>query len=404
MHILYFHQHFTTPSGSGATRSYEFAKALIAHGHKVTIVCGLSAKANLPLTPPNLKGVRMGVVEGINIIALPLHYSNHDSVFRRTIIFLKYAFSSVSLALRLDYDIAFATSTPLTAAIPGIAARLLRRKKFIFEVRDLWPELPRAMGMKNPILLLLMWILEGVAYKSSQACIGLAPGIVDGIARRSPTGHPIKLIPNGCDTVLFAPEKKAKISIEGIFSGDFVAGFTGAHGKANGLGVLIDVAVELQKIGRSDIKILLIGDGAEKPILIKRASHLGLNNIIFHPPIPKYQLATITASLDCGLMLLANIPAFYQGTSPNKFFDYISSGIPVVINYPGWICDIIDKNEIGLSVPPSSPVLLAQALVKLSIDLPTRVKMGAASRLLAENVYSREISSDSFVKWIEAHA
>ena len=209
MKVLYFHQHFATPDGSSGTRSYEFAKALIAKGHKVTMVCGQSDRGGFDLPYDGRKGWHRGVIDGIDVIALPLPYSNSDGVAKRLLTFARFAWKSVGIALREECDLVFATSTPLTAAIPGIVARWLRRKPFVFEVRDLWPELPRAMGMKNPILLGGMWILEGLAYRSSTACVGLAPGIVEGIARRSRDNHPVALIPNGCDLELFHPGLRA---------------------------------------------------------------------------------------------------------------------------------------------------------------------------------------------------
>jgi glycosyltransferase involved in cell wall biosynthesis len=212
------------------------------------------------------------------------------------------------------------------------------------------------------------------------------------------------MIPNGCDTKLFTPAAKSPLKIPGISSKDFVAGFTGAHGKANGLSILIDVAYRLQQMGRDDIKLLLIGDGAEKPALVKRSQEMGLKNIIFHPPIRKSELASITASLGCGLMLLANIPAFYRGTSPNKFFDYISSGIPVVTNYPGWISEIIVKEEAGVTTPPDNPSRLAEAIVRLCDNPDLCAKMGAAGRILAENVFARDKNASAFADWLEMHA
>ena len=247
MKILYFHQHFTTPRGSSGTRSYEFAQALIKRGHEVTIICGQMDRDSLNLPFDRKNNWARGMIDGIDVIALPLRYSNHDGITRRLITFFKYAFKSIKIALDFESDIIFATSTPLTAALPGIFASWLKQKKFIFEVRDLWPELPRAMGMKNPILLGGMWVIEGCAYRSSIACVGLSPGILDGIQKRSPAYHPVALIPNGCDLDIFRPQPKVGIKLPGINAGDFVAGFTGAHGKANGLDVIIAAARELKK-------------------------------------------------------------------------------------------------------------------------------------------------------------
>jgi len=401
MRILYFHQHFTTPAGSSGTRSYEFARALIARGHKVTMVCGQSDRSPLDIPWDAKAGWSRGDIDGIDVIALPLSYSNSHGVARRLWTFLRFGWKSVMIALRHDYDLVFATSTPLTAAMPGIAASWFRRKRFIFEVRDLWPELPKALGMRNPLLLGGMWALEGLAYRSSTACIGLAPGIVEGIARRSPKNHPIALIPNGCDLDLFHPSLRGEIRVPGVNPGDFVAGFTGAHGRANGLDAVLDAAAVLKQRGDQRIKILLVGEGSEKPRLMARARDEGLDNVIFHRAMPKVELARLTASLGCGLMVLDNIPAFYRGTSPNKFFDYISSGIPVVSNYPGWLADMISSRRCGLQVEPGNPVPFADALSALAADSAGCAAMSTAARMLAEEQFARAALADRFVRTLE---
>ena len=401
MKVLYFHQHFTTPDGSSGTRSYEFARALIAKGHGVTMVCGRSDRSGLDLPYDERKGWYRGPIDGIDVIALPLAYSNRDGIARRLLTFLRFAGKSAQIALREDYDLVFATSTPLTAAIPGILARWLRGKPFVFEVRDLWPELPRAMGMRNPILLGGMWILEGLAYRSSTACIGLAPGIVEGIARRSAKGHPIALIPNGCDLELFHPGLRTSIDIPGIERCDFVAGFAGAHGRANGLDAILDMAAVLKRRGADKIKILLVGDGSEKTRLMARAKAEGLDNVIFHPPMPKRKLAVLTASLRCGLMTLDNIPAFYRGTSPNKFFDYLAAGIPVVNNYPGWLAEMIRDHGLGKAVPPANPEAFADALCQLASDSASAAVCGESARRLAETNFSRDLLAHKFVSHLE---
>ena len=403
MHVLYFHQHFTTPDGSSGTRSYEFARALVAKGHRVTMVCGQSATGGLKLPWDAKARWHRGDVEGIDVIALPLTYSNRTGLAQRAWVFLRYAWRSVGLALRADYDVLFATSTPLTAAVPGIAMKLLGRgKPFVFEVRDLWPELPRALGIKNPLLLGGMSALEWLGYRAADACIGLAPGIAEGIRRRAPRDLRIVTIPNGCDLDLFTPGKRSKpLDLAGIEPGDFVAGFAGAHGIANGLDAVLDAAAELKRRGRTDIKVVLIGDGNQKDRLVERARHEGLSGCMFFPPIKKLELARLIGQLDCGLMILANVPAFYYGTSPNKFFDYIAAGLPVVNNYPGWLADMIQDNDCGLAVAPNDPEALASALVKLA-DSPDRRKlMGVRSRQLAERGFSRESLAGKFVQTLE---
>lgn len=399
MKILYFHQHFTIPTQAGGTRSYELAKRLIERGHSVCMVCGETAKLNLPES--KTKNVYRGVVDGIDVIQIALPYSNKDSIAKRASTFIKFAWKGIQIALQEEYDLLFATSTPLTAGIPGIIMKLFRKKKFIFEVRDLWPELPKALGMKNPFLLWGMSILEWLSYHSADACIGLSPGICEGIKRRSQKHKRIAMIPNGCDLDIFKPTSEKNISLEGILPTNKVAIFTGAHGIANGLDSILNAAKVLKQMKREDIILVFIGDGKMKTHLMERVKNENIDNCRFYTPIPKKELNKIIASADVGLMVLANIPAFYYGTSPNKFFDYISSGLPVLNNYPGWLADMIQKNDLGIVVPPDDAQAFANGLIKLIDNDNYRVKAGANARKFAENNFSRVDLANKFVSFLE---
>ncbi len=370
----------------------------------MTIVCGAYAHSGLELPYDASRAWHRGEVDGIDVISLPLAYANRDGLVRRGWTFLRFAFRSVRLALELEYDLAFATSTPITAVIPGLAAKWFRGKPFVFEVRDLWPELPRALGLRNPFVLGGMSLLEFLGYRSADACIGLSPGIVDGIRARADERLPVAMIPNGCDLEVFHPSKRAKLALAGISPDDFVAGFTGSHGVANGLDALLDVAAELRRRGDTRVKLAFIGDGKEKERLAQAATDRGLTHCLFYPSVPKAELGAITASLDCGLMVLKDVPAFYRGTSPNKFFDYLAAGIPVVNNYPGWLAGLIEENRCGVVVPPGDPVAFADALQRLAADPAGRSAMGAAARALGEKEFARPLLADRFIVTIEAYS
>lgn len=404
MRILYFHQHFSTPQGTTGIRSYEMARRLIARGHDVTMVCGRYQGGQTGLTGPFVRSCRRGRADGIDMIEFDLAYSNSDRFIKRTLTFLKFALRSIALALTERYDVLFATTTPLTAGIPGIFARWLRGKPFVFEVRDLWPELPKAMGViRNPLALGAMSLLEWISYRSATRLIGLAPGIVEGIAKRGIPINRIASVPNGCDLELFA----APVSPwrpEGIDPKDLLAVFTGTHGIANGLDAVLDAAGELKRRGRKDIRILLIGEGKLKPMLQARAEREGLDNVIFHPPVNKARLTGLMAGTDLGLQILANVPAFYYGTSPNKFFDYIASGLPVLNNYPGWLADMIDKAECGFAVPPEDPKAFADALEQAADDRDALKEKGRRALALARSRFSRAGLADAFVDWVTGAA
>lgn len=401
MRVLYFHQHFTTPKGAWGIRSYAMARRLIEEGHQVTMVCGSPERANTGLTGPYRNGMRSGIVDGIEVIEFDLKYSNADGFVKRASTFLRFALRSIGLALSRDYDLVFATSTPLTAGIPGILARWLRGKRFVFEVRDLWPELPREMGViKNPVVLGLMSLLEWGTYRSAHRLIGLSPGIVAGIERRGVDRRRIAMIPNGCDLDIFG-ESAAPWRPDGVTNSDLMAIFTGAHGIANGLDAVLDAAVELKRRRRDDIKLVLVGDGKLKPALQERARAEQLDNVVFLPPVPKHQVARLMAAADIGMQILANVPAFYYGTSPNKFFDYIAAGLPVLNNYPGWLADLIRQHDCGFVVPPEDPAAFADALEAAAADRERLKEMGRRARKLAESQFDRNVLSGKFVAWLQ---
>lgn len=377
------------------------ARRLVARGHEVTMVCGSYGGGETGLSNAFDGGLRRGKVDGIDIIEFSLKYSNNDGFVTRSITFLKFALRSIGLAFTESYDVLFATTTPLTAGIPGIFARWLRGKPFVFEVRDLWPELPKAMGViRNPVMLGAMSMLEWASYRSAHRLIGLSPGIVEGIVCRGIPAEKVTLVPNGCDLDIFSVEAQPWRPA-GIKASDLMAVFAGTHGMANGLDAVLNAAGELKRRGRDDIKLLLIGQGRLKPALQARAETERLDNVIFHDPVNKTQLAALMCATDVGLQILANVPAFYYGTSPNKFFDYIAAGVPVLNNYPGWLADMISQYHCGFAVPPDDPASFADALERAADHRMDLKAMGERARQLARGEFDRKMLADGWVDWLE---
>ena len=394
MKVLYFHQYFCTPEGNSGIRSYEMARYLVEQGHRVTMVFGESPRLKSPLLGnPYEKGQRRGSYAGIDLIELNVSYNNKMSLFSRTMAFIKFSLRSIRLVFQEDFDIVFASSTPITAGIPGIVMKWRgKRKPFVFEVRDLWPELPREMGIiKNRLLLWAMGRLEYASYNRADACVALSPGIKQGVEKRLSRTIPVHLIPNGCDLDLFKPGKHTRSLIPGCSENDFISVFIGAHGMANGLDAALDAAAILNKEPEhKHIKVVLIGDGKVKKHLSDRVKTEHLLNVIMLDPVPKRELINYLHAADLGLMLLANVPAFYYGTSPNKFFDYISAGLPVLNNYPGWLAEMISGNNLGKVVLPDQAGDFAGALVNLSSDADRLEEMGKNARAFAEKEFDRK--------------
>lgn len=401
MKLLYVHQHFSTPLGSAGTRSYENARRMVADGHKVLMVCGSYGAGNTGLYGKFMRGQRRGIVDGIEVIEFDLAYKNRDGFARRIVIFARFAIQSTIVAIVEKYDVIVATSTPLTAALPGLAARWLRRKPFVFEVRDLWPELPRAMGIvKNRVVLAALSAFERCAYRSAHRLIGLAPGIVDGIASHNVSRNRIALVPNGCDLEMFAPDDITETP-SGINNRALRAIFCGTHGLANGLNAVLDAAGELMHRNRHDIEFVLVGDGACKAQLQARAVAEMLTNVTFLNPIGKRELVSLLSTADVGLQILADIPAFYYGTSPNKFFDYLAAGLPTLNNYPGWVASMINENHCGWTVAPGNASAFADALSDAADNRDETRAMGHRALELARRSFDRDKLATEWVRWVE---
>jgi glycosyltransferase involved in cell wall biosynthesis len=247
----------------------------------------------------------------------------------------------------------------------------------------------------------MMSVLEWCSYHAADLCISLAPGIGDGIAARGIARERIELIPNGCDVNVFGAREATGWRPAAVRADDLLAVFAGAHGEANGLDAVLDAAAVLQRRARTDIKLLLIGEGKQKDRLVRRARAEGLPNVVFHEPVDKVKLTGLFSAADVGMQILANVPAFYYGTSPNKFFDYLAAGLPVLNNYPGWVAELITEHDAGIAVPPEDPEAFADALEAFAADPDRRRQMGRHARRLAEQKFNRDLQAERFVNALE---
>jgi len=402
MHVLYIHQHFATPSDSIGTRSYEFSRRLVSKGHQVTVLCGDTANSESP-TEAGERVIRYSV-DGINVIKIREPYANAMSFTQRILSFIRFACRATLIARKTPVDLILATSTPLTVGIPGVFAAKKQKKPFVFEVRDLWPELPVSMGViKSPIIIWALRYLERKIYLTADAIIALAPGIESGVNTVTNHKTPTYMIPNSCDLELFFTKSYPDSSKPSEYKDNTLkVVYCGHHGRANGLDAAISAALQLKNRGETNIQFYMIGKGSEKERLISKCSEMGLNDYFqWLDPISKQKLATILANMDVGFMPLLNVPAFQYGTSPNKFFDYLAAGLPVLNNYPGWVSDLVSSNNCGIAVSPDSDSELTDALVQLRDKTDLRKEMGANARKLGEERFSRDVLAKKFIEALE---
>lgn len=387
MHILYIHQHFAIPKGSTGTRSYEFARRWVATGNKVTLITGNYDVGGL--NPGNAL-VQKLTIEGIEIIAVGTRYSNKQSFFRRVLSFFCFILFSVYAGLRTaGVDVIYATSTPLTVGIPAILLKWLKRRPFVFEVRDQWPEIPIEMGvLRNKALIRVLLWLEKAIYKRSAAIVALSPGMAEGVRSALKQEKPISVVPNSSDTDRFRPDiDGAGIREEKGWTERCVFLHAGAMGRANGLDFLVDAAEKLRD--NRTIHFVLMGDGSEKRALKRRVERLGLNNMEILDSVAKSELPEYFAACDVSLVIFADYPIL-EHNSANKFFDSLSAGKPVLLNYSGWQRDVLENGQAGFGCKRCNLEEFVEKVLHLTSNKELRSQMERNARRIAEEKFDRD--------------
>lgn len=399
MHILYLHQYFATRKGITGTRSYEFARHLVSKGHRVTMMT--SGLANREFPVPEGKPYAEFETEGIHVVAIAAAYNDPQvgtgmSGLQRMLKFYQFAWSACRVGKKLPAPhLVFATHTPLTIGLAGLTLGQYFKVPFVFEVRDLWPEaLVNVGALKNP---LAIWWLERMAkkiYTGAKHIVALSPGIKEGIVRAGVPAGKVTIIPNASDLDLFGPDLDGSAQRERLGLKDrFAAIYFGAMGLANGLEYVIEAARILAERGSNHIVLVLHGSGGKRAELEKMASEYELKNVIFSNLVPdKGQVAQIVAGCDVCMTI-------YRATkehtwSPNKMFDALAAGKPVLINAAGWLGETIEKNNCGRCLDANRPQTLADALEELAADPELCRQMGKNARALAEREFAREKLAD----------
>jgi len=385
MKITYLHQYFNTPQMSGGTRSFEFARRLVAKGHAVNMVTSWRED-------DGQKEWFTTDEEGIKVHWLPIPYSNHMGYKERIEAFFKFAWQSARKAAMLPGDVVFATSTPLTIVLPGVYAARRQSVPMVFEVRDLWPELPIAIGaLNNPILKWLAKRLEHFAYTNAHSIVALSPGMYNGIVS---TGYPaerISIIPNSSDLDRFFPDAvagKCFRARHGIPQNSILISYIGTFGKINGVGYFIKLAQKFKNDPR--VYFLTVGDGAEFSQVEALADQSGClgHNLQMLPKLPKIEIGKVLAATNIAISTVIPLKEL-EANSANKFFDGLAAGCCMLINYGGWQADLLASSGAGLRL--SNEIEPAADQLRQLLKSPEIIaKAGRHARKLAEEQFSRD--------------
>jgi glycosyltransferase involved in cell wall biosynthesis len=390
MHILLIHQAFAALDEPGGTRHHELARFLASRGHTVTIIASpvsyLTGSALKPASPSR----ETGAGTGVRVIRVYTYQALHRSFVHRFFSFFSFMVSSFFAGLGVKHvDLVWGTSPPIFQGVTAWLLARLKRVPFLFEVRDLWPAFAIAVGaLKNPTLIRMTLWLERFLYTHADRVMVNSPGYVTHVSQHG--AKRVELVPNGADPDMFDPASHGDAFRSANHLEDkFVLLYAGAHGLSNDLGVVLEAARILQ-VGSDpfNVNFTFLGDGKEKPALQKQASEMGLANVLFLPPVPKHEMSAALAGADACLAILKPIEE-YKTTYPNKVFDYMAAGRPVVLAIDGVIRDVVESAHCGIFAQPGNPTVLAQAIQELGADRSASRRMGMAGRKYLEEHFSR---------------
>ena len=397
MHILIIHQAFASLNEPGGTRHHEFARLLMAHGHQVTVIAS-------PVSYITGSAFRASVSsevteDKVTILRASVYDAHHRSFLHRIVAFFSFMLSSFWVGLGVkNVDLVWGTSPPIFQGVTAWALALIKGAKFLFEVRDLWPQFAIAVGvLKNPVLILLSEWLERFLYRRADRVMVNSPGFLEPVTSRG--AKRVELIPNGADPSMFDPNNDGmEFRRSNQLMDKFVVLYAGAHGMSNDLEVVLDAAALL--VDRNEIQLVLLGDGKEKPALMTRAQKMDLKNVTFLPSVPKTEMVSALAGADACLAILKPLEE-YKTTYPNKVFDYMAAGRPVVLAIDGVIREVVEAAGCGIFAAPGSADEVANAIRQLAADKKESRIMGLQGRDYLQKNFSRAAIGEKLLGLLE---
>lgn len=395
MRILFITDNFPPEVNAPATRTYEHARHWLRLGAEVTV---LTCAPNFPhgkvFDGYANRPRRVEDMDGIRVVRLWSYIAPNAGFARRILDYVSFACSAFAAGLFERADVIVATSPQFFTTWAGWALSKVRRKPWIFELRDLWPESIRAVGAMDdsPALKLLERIELGL-YRSCDTVVALTPAFKENLVARGIEPDKIEVVPNGANLALYAPREPDAALRRGLgLDGKFVISYIGTHGMAHGLDFVLRTAA---RVSDDCIRFLLVGDGAEKARLVEQARRLKLGNVVFHDPVPKQDVARFLSISDAALVNLKRSDTF-KTVIPSKIFEAASMGVPILLGVAGQAREIIEAHDAGLYYQPENAEALLGVVETVSSDAKLRDRLIAGGAELAREYDRRKLARKMF--------
>jgi len=392
VHILFLTDNFPPEVNAPASRTFEHCREWVREGAQVTVItCAPNFPKGAVFEGYRNRLWQSETVDGIRVIRVWSYITANEGFVKRILDYLSFMVTATVAALFVRrVDVVVGTSPQFFTACAAWATGLFKRRPWVFELRDLWPESIKAVGaMKDSAAIRLLERIELFLYRKADRIVAVTHAFKDTLMRRGIDGAKIEVVTNGVDLDNFRPmPKDAALVRELDLDGCFVAGYIGTHGMAHGLETLLEAAAALQRRhDAQDVRLIFLGHGAEKAALVAQSQRMGLTNVRFVDSVPKSEVARYWSLLDVSIIHLRKTDLF-DSVIPSKLFECMGMAIPVLHGVPGESAEIVRREDVGDVFESSNAVQLEETLVRLRTD-PARMARYRANGPVAGRKYNR---------------
>jgi len=393
MKILFLTDNFPPETNAPATRTFEHCKEWVAKGAEVTVITGFPNFPKGKIYPGyKNKRIQHEEIEGIKVIRVWTFIAANKGFLKRTLDFLSFMISAFFAGLTVKTDKIVATSPQFFTALAGKWLSFWKRKPWIMEVRDIWPESIVAVGAskRNLIIKYFEW-LEKRMYNSAKHIVVVTDSFKDNLINKNVPKDKISVFKNGVNIANYPPiPKNQKVLQDLKLESKFIFGYIGTHGMAHGLDFILNAIEPLQK-SNPDFHFLFIGDGAERENLIQQSNKMELKNTTFLPSVTKVDVKKYLSVMDIALVNLKKSDTFLS-VIPSKIFEAAAMGKPILLGLNGETKGIIQQYNAGLCFEPENKTEFINTSIKIAEPSIYQEKKEGAF-ILAQNFEREKIAS-----------
>ena len=393
MKVLLIHQAFQPESGAGGTRHFEFGKAFVKHDNEFVVVA-----SNVNYMDAKRDDQRRSTLSGVDVVRVSIPHFIHKGYLWRCLAYVVYMLNSFWAGVREpNVDLVMGTSPSLFQAISAAFVAMFRRKPFLLEIRDLWPDFAIDMGVlkSKPLIKIARWVESFIYWRADHILVN-SPAYVNYMTDRGIDSEKVSLIPNGVDPAMFDVDADGiRVRQELGLEDKFVVTYAGAIGQANDISTIVRAAERLTD--DPGIRVVLLGGGKAEAKVKKLIEEKGLTNVLMPGTRPKSEMSEVLAASDVCVATLLNIPMF-KTVYPNKIFDYMAAGKPIIMGIDGVIREVVEKSDCGRFITPGDDQQLADSIRWMKDNFDQAREMGKRGRRYVSEHFNRDVQSAEFME------